>query len=75
MKIHNPSYGQNGQLVHWWVLVHSKQKKKLAIWGAMEVEVRSAKGTKTLDPWAGKNTHWCKILCMVLKMTIIWFKG
>jgi hypothetical protein len=23
MKKRSPSYGQNGQLVHWWVLVHS----------------------------------------------------
>jgi hypothetical protein len=26
MKKHNPSYGQNGQLVHWWELVHSSHK-------------------------------------------------
>jgi hypothetical protein len=25
MKKHSPSYGQNGQLVHWWVLAHSGQ--------------------------------------------------
>jgi hypothetical protein len=75
MKMHSPSYGQNGQLVHWLVLVHSNQKRKLAIWGAMKVDVQSAKGTKTLDPRAGKNTHWCKVLCIVLKMTIFWFYG
>jgi hypothetical protein len=23
MKKRNPSGGQNGQLVHWWVLIHS----------------------------------------------------
>jgi hypothetical protein len=23
MKKHNPSSGQNGQLVHWWLLIHS----------------------------------------------------
>jgi hypothetical protein len=23
MEKHNPSNGQNGQLVHWWLLVHS----------------------------------------------------
>jgi hypothetical protein len=23
MKKRNPSSGQNGQLVHWWVLIHS----------------------------------------------------
>jgi hypothetical protein len=23
MKKRGPIYGQNGQLVHWWVLVHS----------------------------------------------------
>jgi len=23
MKKRSPSYGQNGQLVYWWVLVHS----------------------------------------------------
>jgi hypothetical protein len=23
MKKRSPSYGQNGQLLHWWVLVHS----------------------------------------------------
>jgi hypothetical protein len=55
MKIHNPSYGQNGQLMHWWVLVHSNQKRKLAIWGAIQVDMQSAKGTKTLDPRAGKT--------------------
>jgi len=37
------------------VLVHSNQNRKLAIWGAMEVNVQSAKGTKTLDPRAGKK--------------------
>jgi hypothetical protein len=25
MKKHNPSSGQNCQLVHWWLLVHSGQ--------------------------------------------------
>jgi hypothetical protein len=23
MKKRSPSYGQNGQLVHWWLLLHS----------------------------------------------------
>jgi hypothetical protein len=27
MKKRNPSGGQNGQLVHWWVLIHSGPKK------------------------------------------------
>jgi hypothetical protein len=26
MKKRNPSGGQNGQLVHWWVLIHSGPK-------------------------------------------------
>jgi hypothetical protein len=26
MKKRNPSSGQNGQLVHWWLLIHSSQK-------------------------------------------------
>jgi hypothetical protein len=26
MKKRSPSYGQNGQLVRWWVLVHSGVK-------------------------------------------------
>jgi hypothetical protein len=30
MKKRNPSSGQNGQLVHWWLLVHSGR----IIWGA-----------------------------------------
>jgi hypothetical protein len=25
MKKRNPSSGQNGQLVHWWLLIHSGQ--------------------------------------------------
>jgi hypothetical protein len=25
MKKRNPSGGQNGQLVHWWLLIHSGQ--------------------------------------------------
>jgi hypothetical protein len=25
MKKRNPSGGQNGQLVHWWVLIHSRR--------------------------------------------------
>jgi len=28
MKKCNPSHGQNGQLVHWWVLVHSGRKSQ-----------------------------------------------
>jgi hypothetical protein len=56
-------------------LIHFNQKGKLVIWGVMEIDVQNEKGTKTLDPRVGKNTHWCKVLCMVLKMTIIWNKG
>jgi hypothetical protein len=26
MKKYSPSYKQNGQLVHWWVLIHSGHK-------------------------------------------------
>ncbi len=26
MKKRNPSGGQNGQLVHWWLLIHSARK-------------------------------------------------
>jgi hypothetical protein len=26
MKKRNPSSGQNGQLVHWWLLIHSGHK-------------------------------------------------
>jgi hypothetical protein len=28
MKKRSPSSGQNGQLVHWWLLVHSGQEKQ-----------------------------------------------
>jgi hypothetical protein len=27
MKKRNPSSGQNGQLVHWWLLIHSGQQQ------------------------------------------------
>jgi hypothetical protein len=29
MKKRNPSSGQNGQLVHWWLLIHSGQEKSV----------------------------------------------
>jgi len=28
MKKRNPSSGQNGQLVHWWLLIHFGQKEQ-----------------------------------------------
>jgi hypothetical protein len=31
MKKRNPSSGQNGQLVHWWLLIHSGPHKFPAI--------------------------------------------
>jgi hypothetical protein len=37
MKKRNPSSGQNGQLVHWWLLIHSGRivvtKRKLEDFG------------------------------------------
>jgi hypothetical protein len=30
MKKRNPSSGQNGQLVHWWLLIHSGRLKLVA---------------------------------------------
>jgi hypothetical protein len=33
MKKHNPSSGQNGQLVHWWLLVHSGPYDVHKPWG------------------------------------------
>jgi hypothetical protein len=50
-----------------------KQKRKLAVQGVMEGDVQNAKGTKTVNPRAEKNTHQCKVLCMVLEMIIIGF--
>jgi len=34
-----------------------KQKRKFNVWGATEGNMQSAKGTKTLNPRAGKYTH------------------
>ncbi len=34
-----------------------EQKKKLAVQGVMQGHVQNAKGTKTLNPRAGKSTH------------------
>jgi len=34
-----------------------KQKRKLDVRGATEGDMQSAKGTKTLNPRAGKNTY------------------
>jgi hypothetical protein len=31
MKKHNPSSGQNGQLVHWWLLIHFGRLDKLVV--------------------------------------------
>jgi hypothetical protein len=32
MKKRTPSSGQNGQLVHWWLLVHSAPHPELVHW-------------------------------------------
>lgn len=47
------------------------EKIKLAFWGVMEGDVQSAKGTKTLNPRVGKNTHKCKVLWRILEMILI----
>jgi len=33
MKKRNPSSGQNGQLVHWWLLIHSGHVSTSISWG------------------------------------------
>jgi hypothetical protein len=38
MKKSNPSSGQNGQLVHWWLLVHSGPAKGCLDHATLEVQ-------------------------------------
>jgi hypothetical protein len=40
MKKRNPSSGQNGQLVHWWLLIHSGPEVPGLYWSQYQVYTR-----------------------------------
>jgi hypothetical protein len=47
MRKGNPSSGQNGQLVHWWLLIHSGPEIGIGNWPPARISPRTRTSLKT----------------------------